>query len=104
MDKVLRRFGMQSQVERSDESQIEFLVMDSYVPNDFGNVIIRSICELNGSHIDQVVMESSGSPITEIFNARLGELQYFLKILPLFNPQIKIDYGLQTQAPQSQEF
>lgn len=106
MDKILRRFGMQISNEGPEKSPVEFLIMDSYVPNDFGNVIIRSLCQLNGSRLDQVVLESSGSPLSELFNARLGELSYFLKVLPLFNPQISIDYGLQTQERQTapQEF
>lgn len=101
MDKLLRRFGIITQDE--DNASFCILAMDSFVPNDFGTVIIRTMCELDGKDMSQIVIEPSGSPFTELFQARIGEMNYFLKILPLFNPQIKIDYGLQTeQAPQAE--
>lgn len=87
MDKVLRYFTIKE----------ETLYMHSRVEGEFG--VQQLICSASplGDTISQTIVAGS-APVEFAF--RLGEMNYFLQILSLFNPKNQVDYGLQETSQQ----
>lgn len=90
MNKVLRYFAIKD----------ECLFMYSKLEGEFGSQLIVSSACTEDSTIHQQSQPGS-APLD--FNFRLGEMQYFLQVYSMFNPQNKVDYGIQEEEPQTPE-
>lgn len=73
-----------------------WFIMFSRIEGEFGLQELQT--QANDSFIQQIPSKES-SPCD--FNFRLGEMQYFLQVYNMFNPKLKVDYGIQeTQTEQ----
>lgn len=75
-----------------------YFIMFSRLEGEFGFMELQT--QANEDSIQQLPSKDS-SPVD--FNFRLGEMQYFLQVYSLFNPKLKVDYGLQETQERSQD-
>lgn len=87
---------MIQQVMRYFTIKEETFYMYSKISGEFGDQLL--VTTATGSLIAQAPGEGS-SPLD--FNFRLGEMNYFLQVYSMFNPQNKMDYGLQETPSES---
>lgn len=71
-----------------------WFIMFSRIEGEFGIQELQT--QANEDVIQQVPSKDSG-PVD--FNFRLTEMSYFLQVYSLFNPKLKVDYGLQETEP-----
>lgn len=103
MDKVTRYFETKLLENDPQKGPRECFIMHSWIEAEFGRIVINTIAEIPGLLIVQRVLETSGTYEEDIFMARVGELQYFTSLLPMFNPKNIKDYGLsQTEQEPAQ--
>lgn len=100
MDKVLRYFEVKPLEGDPKFGPRECFIMHSFIDADFGPVHIKTTAEVTGFLICQRVVESSGMSEEDLFLSRVGELNYFCSLLPMFNPKNKQDYGLSQTQPE----
>ena len=105
MDKVYRYFEVQELLIQESSGAKQCFIMHSLIEGEFGKIHIETVAEIPGKYIVQEVKESSGTPDDDLYTARLSEMQYFVSLLPMFNPKLQMDYGLsESEAPQSAQF
>lgn len=75
-----------------------WFIMFSRIEGEFGIQELQT--QANTDVIQQVPTQNS-APVD--FNFRLGEMQYFLQLYNLFNPKLKVDYGIQEKEKDSED-
>lgn len=76
----------------------DWFIMFSRVEGEFGIQELQT--QANSDFIQQIPSKDS-APVD--FNFRLGEMQYFLQVYSLFNPKLKIDYGIQETSEKQED-
>lgn len=80
--------------------------MYSKIKGDFADLILVTSIDLLPSQtrsLDINQMCQSGNLEDFSLEYRLGEMYYFLQIVPLFNPQNRTDYGLPSSSSLSED-
>lgn len=91
MNKVLRYFTIKD----------ECFFMYSRLDGEFGAQLLLTSASTDDCRIQQCQQPDS-APVD--FNFRLGEMNYFLQVYSMFNPQNKVDYGIQEESQTSSQF
>lgn len=97
-------------IQRLFEMKEDILFMYSKIPGSFGDLILMTSIDLLPRYDEENdpvlgIHQTPSVGRTEDFplEFRLGEMYYFLQIVPLFNPQNRTDYGLPSSSSFSED-